>query len=139
VSADIDIERRPLQRILYVDDEADIRDIVQLALEAVGGFIVSLCDSGPCALQQAESFRPDLVLLDVMMPGMDGPETLRRLREMPAVARTPVVFMTAKVRSRDLERYHELGAEEVIFKPFDPMTLSDQVRRIWQECRHCHD
>ena len=85
------------------------------------------------------SFHPDLVLLDVMMPGMDGPETLRRLRELPSVARTPVVFMTAKVQSRDLERYHELGAAEVIFKPFDPMTLSDQVRRIWHECRRCHD
>ncbi|MGD2083421.1 MAG: response regulator [Chromatiales bacterium] len=124
--------QEPLNRILYVDDEADIREIVQLSLEAVGGFTVSLCASGSSALEAARSFRPDLILLDVMMPGMDGPETLRRLRELPETAQTPVVFMTAKVQAGDLERYRELGAAEVVSKPFDPMTLAEQVRRIWR-------
>jgi DNA-binding response OmpR family regulator len=126
-----DVPPPDLERILYVDDEADLREIVHLALESVGGFRVKVCDSGPCSLEEAERFRPDLILLDVMMPGMDGPETLRRFRGSSAAA-TPVVFMTAKVQARDLERYREIGAADVIVKPFDPMTLADEVRRIWR-------
>ena len=129
---------QPLSRILYVDDEADIREIVQLALESVGGFTVGLCDSGACALERAQSFRPDLILLDVMMPGMDGFETLQRLRQVPDVAGIPVVFMTAKVQPNDLNRYRGLGAAEVIVKPFDPMTLPGQVQEIWRSCRPDH-
>jgi len=118
------------ERILYVEDEEDIRAIAQLALESVGGFTLKSCASGEEALREAEAFAPDLILLDVMMPGMDGPSTLQALREIPALAEVPVAFMTAKVQSAEVEYFKSLGAREVIAKPFDPMTLADQVRGI---------
>lgn len=122
---------RCLSKILYVEDEPDIREIALLALETVGGFEVVVCASGQEALQRGPVFAPDLILLDVMMPGMDGPETLLALRKLPALGRTPVVFMTAKVQPREIAHYKELGALDVIAKPFDPMTLADTVRAIW--------
>ena len=121
----------PLSRILYVEDEPDIRAIVKMALEAVGGFTVLSCASGPEALIAAPDARADLLLLDVMMPGMDGPATLKELRGIPATCNTPVIFMTAKVQSAEIARYLALGALEVISKPFDPMELSAQIQRIW--------
>ena len=121
-----------LQRILYVEDEADIRQVAQLALEAVGGFTVKLCASGEEAINEAAAFAPDMILLDVMMPGMDGPSTLAALREQPALATVPVAFMTAKVQPNEVEHYRFLGARDVIAKPFDPMTLAEQVRTVWE-------
>lgn len=120
-----------LFRILYVEDEADIRAVAQMALEAVGGFSVIACASGSEALTAAPTASADLLLLDVMMPGMDGPSTLRALRELPATANTPVIFMTAKVQATEVALYKGLGALEVIPKPFDPMELASQIRRIW--------
>jgi len=121
----------PLCRILYVEDEPDIRVVAQMALEAVGGFIVVACASGADALSAAPQAKADLLLLDVMMPGMDGLGTLRALREIPATAHTPAIFMTAKVQAAEVVVYKAMGALEVIPKPFDPMTLSAQIRRIW--------
>lgn len=121
----------PLSRILYVEDEPDIRVVAQMALEAVGGFAVIACASGQEALSAALHARADLLLLDVMMPGMDGPSTLKALRELPATAHTPVIFMTAKVQASEVAVYKGLGALEVIPKPFDPMELSAQIQRIW--------
>jgi CheY-like chemotaxis protein len=121
-----------LQRILYVEDDPDIQAVAKLALEVVGGFTVQTCGRGAQALQLCVDFAPDLVLLDVMMPEMDGPSTLAALRELPGMARIPVVFMTAKVQFAEITYYKSLGAREVISKPFDPMLLSDQLRRIWQ-------
>ena len=121
-----------LQRILYVEDEPDIQAVAELALETVGGYTVKTCASGEEAVRDAEGFAPDLILLDVMMPGMDGPSTLEALRGIPALAEVPVAFMTAKVQPSEIEHYKSLGARDVIAKPFDPMALSDQVRRIWQ-------
>jgi two-component system, OmpR family, response regulator len=121
-----------LQRILYVEDEPDIQAVARLALEAVGGFTVQLCSSGEEALRLGPGFDPQLVLLDVMMPGMDGPTTLMRLREKMALATTPVVFMTAKVQPAEIAYFKSLGALEVIPKPFDPMTLAAQVQAIWE-------
>lgn len=121
----------PLCRILYVEDEPDIRAVAQMALEAVGGFFVIVCASGQEALSAAPDARADLLLLDVMMPGMDGPSTLRALREIPATAHTPVIFMTAKVQAAEVAMFKELGALDVIPKPFDPMELSAQIERIW--------
>jgi len=118
---------------LYVEDEADIRAVAQLALESIGGFTVKTCSSGEEALREAETFAPDLLLLDVMMPGMDGPSTLRALREVSALAGVPVAFMTAKVQSAEIEYFKSLGARDVIAKPFDPMTLADQVRALWAD------
>jgi two-component system, OmpR family, response regulator len=123
----------PLTRILYVEDEPDIRVVAQMALEAVGGFTVIACASGQEALNAAPGAKADLLLLDVMMPGMDGPSTLKGLRELPATANTPVIFMTAKVQAAEVAVYKGLGALEVIPKPFDPMELSAQIQRIWAE------
>ncbi|SDV99910.1 response regulator [Marinobacter mobilis] len=120
-----------LKRILYVEDEPDIRAVTELALVSLGGFEVAVCESGEEALKRAVSFSPELILLDVMMPHLDGPETLQALRQLPGIAEVPVVFMTAKVQSSEVEAYKDLGAADVIAKPFDPMTLSDQVREIW--------
>jgi two-component system, OmpR family, response regulator len=122
-----------LQRILYVEDEPDIQAVAKLALEMVGGFTVKLCSSGEEALREAAAFAPDMILLDVMMPGMDGPSTLRALREQAALAAVPVAFMTAKVQPQEVALYKSLGARDVIAKPFDPMTLADQVRAIWEK------
>lgn len=122
-----------LERILYVEDEDDIRTVATMALQAVGGFEVRACASGAEALEQAAGAGADLLLLDVMMPGMDGPSTLAALRDMPATAATPVVFMTAKVQATEIAQYHSLGALGVIAKPFDPMTLADQLRVIWED------
>ena len=119
-----------LTHIMYVDDEPDIRAIVEMALQAVGGFAVTLCENGR-ELEKAPRARPDLILLDVMMPGMDGPQTLEALRRVPELAAVPVVFMTAKVQPAEVARFRELGAADVIAKPFDLMTLSDQVKAIW--------
>ncbi len=124
---------KPLARILYVEDEPDIRAVAQMALEAVGGFVVVACASGSEALAAAPNANADLLLLDVMMPGMDGPSTLKALRDMPATANTPVIFMTAKVQATEIAQYRELGAIDVIHKPFDPMELSAQIQRIWAQ------
>jgi len=124
---------KPLTRILYVEDEPDIRMVAQMALEAVGGFTVIACASGQEALDAAPGAGADLLLLDVMMPGMDGPSTLKGLRALPATADTPVIFMTAKVQAAEVAVYKGLGAMEVIPKPFDPMELSTQIQRIWAE------
>ena len=124
---------KPLTRILYVEDEPDIRVVAQMALEAVGGFTVIACASGQEALNAAPGAGADLLLLDVMMPGMDGPTTLKGLRQLPATADTPVIFMTAKVQAAEVAVYKGLGALEVIPKPFDPMELSTQIQRIWAQ------
>jgi two-component system OmpR family response regulator len=125
----------PLTRILMVEDEADIQVVARLALEAVGGFMVDVCSSGQEAIDRAPAFGPDLILLDVMMPGMDGPTTLRALRETPATAAVPVVFMTAKVQPHEVAGFRALGALGIIAKPFDPMTLPTTILDIWSERR----
>jgi DNA-binding response OmpR family regulator len=122
-----------LQRILYVEDEPDIRAVAKIALEMVGGFTVKICPSGEEALREAVPFAPEMILLDVMMPGMDGPNTLKALREQPQLAQVPVAFMTAKVQPAEVAYYKSLGALDVIPKPFDPMALAGQVRAIWAQ------
>ena len=121
-----------LSRILYVEDEPDIQAVTKLALEEIGGFTIEVCSDGNEALARAEAFAPDLMLLDVMMPGMDGPTTLKALREIAALKQTPAIFMTAKVQPHEVEEYKRIGAIEVIAKPFDPMTLSDNIKGIWK-------
>ncbi len=124
-----------LTKILCVEDEPDIQAITKLALETIGGFTIETCSSGREALLKAPEFGPDLILLDVMMPGMDGPETLQALRALPGFETTPVIFMTAKAMASEIQKYKELGALDVIPKPFDPMTLSDQIKAIWNARR----
>ncbi|NJN66490.1 MAG: response regulator [Chloroflexaceae bacterium] len=120
-----------LRRILLVEDDPDIQIIAQMALEDIGGFTVEVCSSGEEAIHRAPGFSPDLVLLDVMMPDMDGPDTLRALRDLPQFAGIPAVFMTAKVQTHEVAQYRSMGAVDVIAKPFDPMTLSSMVADIW--------
>lgn len=124
---------KELKRILYVEDEPDIQAVAKMALETLGGFEVAICSSGQEALERAEAFAPDLLLLDVMMPGMDGVTTLHELRRLPALAGTPAMFMTAKVQPGEIEQLYKEGALEVIPKPFDPMTLADQIKARWNK------
>lgn len=116
-------------KLLYVEDEADIREIAEFALEDEG-FDINFCESGEQALEQAADFQPEAILLDVMMPGMDGPTTLQNLRTIPGLQTTPVIFLTAKVQPNEIQDFIALGAIDVIPKPFDPMTLSEQIRSI---------
>lgn len=119
-----------IRTVLLVDDDEDIRAIGKMALEEVGGFSVSVADSGTDAITIARAERPDVVMLDVMMPKMDGPTTFRALQEHPQTAAIPIVFVTAKVQRHEIQRYLGLGAIGVIHKPFDPMTLSDELQAI---------
>lgn len=122
---------KALKRILYVEDDDPIRAVGVLTLQAVGGFEVVECATGAAAIAAAPSARADLILLDVMMPSMDGPETLARLRAIPATAQTPAVFLTAMVQPAEVARLLALGAAGVIAKPFDPMTLPARLRELW--------
>jgi two-component system cell cycle response regulator len=124
--------RRPLRTLLYIDDEPDLRIIVQTALNLAQGLTVHTAESGEQGLELARELEPDLLLLDVMMPGLDGPATLQRLRADPALARIPVIFMTAKATPENATRLRALGAVAVIAKPFDPMQLAAKVLSLWQ-------
>ena len=115
-------------RILHVDDEPDIREIVDMSLGLNPEFEVHACASGMEAIAAAAEWSPSLILLDVMMPGMDGPATLTQMRENPATSTIPVLFMTARAQTREVEHFIALGAQGVISKPFDPMTLASQVQ-----------
>lgn len=117
-------------RILYIDDEADIREVAAMALELDPGFEVRTCASGSDGLAAAREWQPALILLDVMMPELDGPGVLERLRQDPATAAIPVVFITARTQAHEVERLRALGARGVLAKPFDAMTLAGQVREL---------
>lgn len=127
------MDGRTLQEVLYVEDDPDIRVVAQMALETLGGLRVCSCPSGTQALAAMDRCHPDLVLLDVMMPDLDGPATLALLRAHPVGRNLPVIFMTAKAQGHEVRHYHSLGAIGVITKPFDPLTLADQVRALWRE------
>jgi CheY-like chemotaxis protein len=119
-----------IHKVLLVDDEDDIRTIGQVSLSRVGGWQTVLASSGADALAKAAAEQPDLILLDVMMPGMDGPTTLARLRAQESTATTPVIFMTAKIQKQEVTRYLELGAVGVIGKPFNPLTLPADIKKL---------
>jgi CheY-like chemotaxis protein len=122
-------------RILHVDDEPDIREIVGMALGLNADFEVRACANGPDAVATAAEWSPSLILLDVMMPGMDGPTTLAHLRKDARTADIPVLFMTARAQAREVQNFIALGAQGVISKPFDPMTLAFTVRSHLQAIR----
>lgn len=117
-------------QILLVDDNPTNLQVLYQTLEG-HGYRLLAARSGKDAIAIAERTTPDLILLDVMMPGMDGPATLEALRRLQSGGRTPIVFMTARVQSQEVDRYRELGAVDVIAKPFDPLKLADTVREIW--------
>lgn len=122
-----------LEKILYCEDEPDIQTIVQMALEMIGGFNVCICSSGKEAIAAAPDFAPQLVLLDVMMPEMDGPTTFQELKKHAGMTNIPVIFMTAKAMADEISELKKLGAADVIPKPFDPMSLPDKIREIWTQ------
>ena len=124
---------KPLNRITYVEDEPDIRTVAQIALADLGGFTVDVCGSGAEALERAPGFAPDMIVLDVMMPVMDGIQTYHALKADARLAQAPVIFMTARVQSHEIENYKAIGVKGVIPKPFDPLTLADQIRSMWQD------
>lgn len=114
-------------RVLIIDDEDDIREVAAMSLETVAGWEVMVANSGAQGLTRAATYKPDAILLDVMMPGMDGPTTFRELRKNPVTAKIPVLFLTAKVQATDRRRFADLGIHAVLVKPFDPLTLSTQI------------
>lgn len=122
-----------LRNVLYVDDEPDIREVVQLALSLAPDLTVQSCESGEQALAHLRVHQTDLVLLDVMMPGMDGLATMTRMLADPALRHIPVIFMTAKAMPQEVARFREMGAIGVIPKPFDPMQLAQQVLTLWNQ------
>jgi DNA-binding response OmpR family regulator len=124
-----------LSRILYVEDDADIREIVRMSLEKLGQFQVAACDSCAAALSLVDEFSPELLLLDVMMPEVDGPATMRLLRERASAESAPAIFITAKVEAGDMQRYRKIGVLDVIVKPFDIVKLPGQIEQIWQRHR----
>lgn len=122
-----------LNTILCVDDAADIRAVLQISLEMIGGFSICLCASGQEALNQAAEFKPDLILLDVMMPEMNGPQTLAALRAKPELCNTPVIFMTGQDQQKESDALLEIGAIGVIRKPFKPTELAKQIKALWSK------
>jgi CheY-like chemotaxis protein len=115
------------RHILIIDDEDDIRQVAALSLETVANWNVSTANSGVNGIRRAQDEKPDAILLDVMMPGMDGPTTFLELRKLPETAGIPVILLTAKVQGADQKRFASLGVSAVLFKPFDPLTLARQM------------
>ena len=120
------------KKLLLIDDEEDIRTVAQMSLQAVGGFEVLLAGNGEEGLRIAADEKPDAILLDMMMPGVDGPATFRRLQEEDGCSRIPVIFLTAKAQRAEVQRLKELGPIGILTKPFDPMKLPDQVRALME-------
>lgn len=119
-----------IKQILLVDDDQNIRTLAQMGLEGLTDWKVELAASGAEAISKATSLQPDLIILDVMMPGMDGPTTLGEIRKIEALDGVPVIFMTAKAQTHEVEMFQKLGAKGIITKPFDPMTLPDDIQGI---------
>jgi len=123
--------RKRLERVLFVEDEEDIQRIVKVSLERFGGMAVDICGDSRIALQKTRELAPDLILLDYLMPGLDGVALFRRLQADPQLARIPVVFLTASAVSHKAEELRALGAAGVLFKPFDVRQLPEKLRKIW--------
>ncbi|MBS3904822.1 MAG: response regulator [Simkania sp.] len=124
---------KPLTKLLFVDDDEDILVIAKYCLQELKGVEVKYESSGKAAIQETLQFQPDLILLDVMMPGMDGLATLHAIQQLQTIAHIPVVFFTAKVQKEEITSYHQAGVIDVIVKPFDPLTLGKRVLGIWEK------
>ena len=120
-----------LKRVYIVDDEEDIRTVACMALELIGGFVVGQAASGEQALAEAAAFGPNLILLDVMMPGMDGPASLKLMLADPDLSHIPVIFMTGMVQPQEVSAFLAMGDSAVIAKPFEAMKLAAQLHEIW--------
>jgi DNA-binding response OmpR family regulator len=127
------MDHKHLKKLLVVDDDKDILVITRYALGKMEGVDIHYIASGELALQEAVDFQPDLIILDVMMPRLDGIAVLKRLREKQETQKIPVIFFTAKVQKEEVDSYQKLGILDVIFKPFDPMSLSSVILSIWEK------
>ena len=116
-----------MRRILIIDDEDDIREVAALSLEATAGWQVLTASSGAQGIETAIAQQPDAILMDVMMPGVDGPTTFREMQQIPSIAHIPVLLLTAKVQGVDKRRFADLGVAAILFKPFDPLVLAEQI------------
>ena len=116
-----------MRRILIIDDEDDIREVAALSLEATAGWKTLTANSGAAGIEIAMAEQPDAILMDVMMPGVDGPTTFRTMQEKPSIAQIPVLLLTAKVQGVDKRRFADLGVAGILFKPFDPLMLAEQI------------
>jgi len=119
-----------MRRILIIDDEDDIREVAALSLEATAGWQILTANSGAAGIEIATTEQPDAILMDVMMPEVDGPTTFRIMQENPTIAHIPVLLLTAKVQGVDQRRFAGLGVNGILFKPFDPLTLAQQISDI---------
>lgn len=126
---------QPLQKILFVDDDKDILLIAEYSLKSLDNVTVKFLNSGEAAVQEAIQFQPDLILLDVMMPVMDGIATFKALHLLPNLSNTPIAFITARAQKDDIIEYFKLGVVDVIVKPFDPLTLAYQIQNVWEKCQ----
>ena len=122
-----------LKKVLYVEDDEDIAELTQVVLEEVGGFEVTYCDNGKAALEAFASFKPQIALIDVMMPEMDGPTTMKEIRNLPGGDKLPVIFLTAKAQTHQQQQYIDLGASAVIMKPFGSADLCETMKKIWKD------
>lgn len=125
-----------LRTVMHVEDNADIRDLTRISLESVGGYELLQFESGEAAIAAAPDLTPDIILLDLMMPGMNGETTLRELRKIPGYGDIPAVFLTARAAQSDYDKLRDLGAADVIVKPFNPIELPAKVADIWSRCQN---
>lgn len=120
-----------LKKILYAEDEPDVQTVVELTIQTMSDYQVKICNNGKKLLECVNEYNPDLIILDIMMPEMDGPTTFRHLKLNESTKDIPVIFMTAKAQVHEVEIFKETGAIGVITKPFDPMNLCDEIQTIW--------
>ena len=124
---------RPLTKLIIIDDDPDILQIAKYSLEDMKGVSIKYCDSGQEGIKEALFFLPDLILVDVMMPNMDGIAFIKVMRLIPILSKIPVAFLTAKIQKEDLEQYYAMGIKEVITKPFDPITFPAEIQKLWDK------
>lgn len=126
-----------LKKILYAEDELDVQTVVELTVQAMSDYEIKICENGKKLLECVEEYEPDLVLLDVMMPEMDGPTTFKNLQTNEKTKNIPVIFMTAKAQVQEVSDMLKSGVIGIITKPFDPLELCNDIKKIW--CKHLDD
>lgn len=124
---------KELKKILYAEDEPDVQTIVELTISSMSNYEIKICENGKRLLECVEEYKPDLILLDVMMPEMDGITTFKNLQESPSTKDIPVIFVTAKAQVHEVGKFKEIGSWGVITKPFRVMSLCDEIREIWDQ------
>lgn len=124
---------KELKKILYAEDEPDVQTVVELTIQSLSTYEIKICNNGKVLLDEVEGYNPDLILLDVMMPEMDGPTTFKNLQANEKTKNIPVIFMTAKAQAHEVQTFEQTGAIGVIVKPFDPMQLCSELETLWKE------